>query len=45
MIWNMEHDYDVQSVIFSEYQDYILAYIAGFVAKQTAKKNKLSVMY
>lgn len=45
MIWNMEHDYDVQSVIFNEYQDDILAYIAGFVAKQTVKKNKLSVMY
>ncbi|EFN88598.1 THAP domain-containing protein 9, partial [Harpegnathos saltator] len=38
-IWNIEHDYIVQSMTFSDdIQADILAYIAGFIAKQTTKK-------
>lgn len=37
-IWDMEHNYAVRSITFSQHQADVLAYIAGFVAKQTSKK-------
>lgn len=42
-IWNLEHDYTVNSSFtLSEYQEDVLAYIAGFIAKQTEKKISCS---
>lgn len=39
IIWDAEHDYAVSPIMsLSEYQEDVLAYIAGFMVKQTAKE-------
>lgn len=43
-IWDVEHDYCIVSkIILSEYQKNILAYIAGFIVKQTEKIIKCNL--